>query len=195
MRIFVLAALAVSLLGGCLEVDDTVTLYMAADGKTDFTAFLDDVRSNESDAKERDAENALFAAEIRAGKFAKDAFKKSGVHKLRQKLVRERLPYTAVISGEFDEATAPWKLLGFDGTRTVTFEKSNEGRKLVFRYPDGEGKIDDFPRHLKIVLLEGSFGESRGFVVSKDKRTAVPDKDFLAKQIAAGKAFQTELRW
>ena len=141
------------------------------------------------------AEEKQFSAKIRAGKFAQEAFAKSGVKSLRQTLVRDKLPFVALVTSKFDDAAAPWKLLGFDGERTVAIETAESGRKLVFRYPAGQTKLDDFPHALHEVRADGVFAGTEGFLLSEDKRSASPDKAYLAKQLQTGKAFETSLRW
>lgn len=190
--LFLLAAVC---LAGCLEVDETVTLYVSPDGKTEFVAFLDNVHSNETVGRKRLDEENNFLQEIRAGKFGGRAFRKTGVRNLKETLVRDHWPYAALMTGKFDEPTAPWKILGFDGVRTVSFEKKGKERKLLLRFPAGESKVDDFPKRFKVVLTEGKFTGASGFDLDASGHIAIPDRKGLTERVNSAEPWTAELRW
>lgn len=198
-----LAALLLVLFPACIECDETVTVYLNPEGALDFVAYLDDLRSDDKEDAARKKEEKELLADLKAGRFLRPALQKSGAKQVKTRLLRDTVPYAAVITGRYPDPVAFLRLFEYnekEGGRTAQLTRDGAKRKLVLRFPmpaeaPAPRSRNDFPLRLKLVLLKGRFLAADGFRLESDGRTASPDEAALRERYAAAKPFELSLSW
>lgn len=189
------------LLVGCVQVEESVTLYIYSTGELDFVAYLDNIHSDEKEADKRKKEEAQFLADFKSGKALKKPLEKFGATKIKQEMFRTEAPFAGAISGHFKSIENFWKAFDFNGNdkdRTAKIKKSGNTTSLIFRLPakaDDGGNKHDFPKNLKFVHADGKFTGAEGFAVSLDGRTARLDVSHVESMISKKDPYQVSLSW
>lgn len=188
MTIALTAALATT---GCLQKETTSTMYLRTDGSFDWVVFERDVRSDESDAAKREAEEFRYLdAVARDSHPAAESFRALGGQDVGTRLLRGTRPYSVMVEARFDSLTAVFdsQLAGcgvpYDLSQTVEGDVTTwrlwadigvNGEKLV----DGDGcgaavsGLSD-ALDLTIILQGGTFTKAEGFTLSgSDKATTL----------------------
>ena len=180
MTIALTAALATT---GCLQKETTSTMYLRTDGSFDWVVFERDVRSDESDAAKREAEEFGYLDAIARDSHAvTEGFRALGGQDVRTRLLRDTRPYAVMVEARFDSLTAVFdsQLAGcgvaYDISQTVEGDVTTwrlwadvgvDGQKLV----DGEGCGAAFSgmsdaNDLTIILQGGTFTKAEGFTLA-----------------------------
>ncbi len=193
-------------LPACLEIEETVSVYLGPKEKMDFVAFLDDIHSNEGSPTKKSQEEKDFLRDFRAGKFLKPNLVKSGAKNVVFSLTRREVPFSAVVSGQYDSMEAFWKNFDFNDKpqgKKVQLTRKGDTHTLTFSFPGGAPPLNqiasasrnDFPKHLRIILSLGRFTSAEGFVKSEDGRVCTVDEARYLEQIRKGTPFQMSLSW
>ena len=180
MIIALTAALATT---GCLQKESTSTMYLRTDGSFEWVVFERDVRSDETDAVKRDAEEFGYVDAVARDRHpVADSFRALGGQDVRTLLLRDTRPYAVMVEARFDSLTAVFdgQLAGcgvaYDITQTVEGDVTTwrlwadvgvDGEKLV----DGAGCGAAFSglsdaNDLTIILQGGTFTKAEGFTLS-----------------------------
>lgn len=177
------------MVAGCLQKETTHTLYLSPDGAVAWTVFEKDVRSDESDAARRRAEEGEYLAAASAGSHGIGrglaALAPLSVH---TRVLRARRPFTVVTEGEFsrlDEALE--RMLGelrVPGYAHLTHDGVRTTLVIHVDVPSGDdtgengepgavtGLLEDLD-HYRIVLTDGRFVAATGFTLVDDGAAAV----------------------
>src|SRR5262245_55347033 len=89
-------------IAGCLDKEETHTLYLESDGTVTWTVTESLVRSVDGDITQREAEERDFMADALAGKNeAAERMRKVGAYGVETRVVRSRRPYAVTTEGHF----------------------------------------------------------------------------------------------
>lgn len=190
----VIALTAALATAGCLQKETASTIYLHTDGSFDWVVLERHVRSDESDAAKREAEEfAYLEAVARDSHSVAEGFRALGGRHVRTRLLRDTRPYGVMVDASFDSLTAVFdsQLSGcgvsYDISQTV------EGDVTTWRLwadigEDGE-KLDGGDQcgaalgglsdalDLTIVLQSGTFTKADGFTLSgSDTATMLDDE-------------------
>ena len=191
MTIALTAALATT---GCLQKETTSTMYLRTDGSFEWVVFERDVRSDESDAARRDAEESGYVdAVTRDQHGVAEGFRALGGQDVRTRLLRDTRPYAVMIDARFRSLTAVFdsQLAGCGVAYGIS--QTTEGDVTTWRLwadvgVDGEKLVggDDCGAalnhisdalELTIILQGGTFTRAEGFTLSgSDKATTLEDE-------------------
>ena len=193
-KVIVILGLLLTALG-CMVRETRHTLYLHPDGVLVWSVVEQQVRSDEKDPAERQAEETeyLLAAKLDLHPVAV-AFRSLGSYKLTTTLVRDELPFHVVTEGRFASvATLAREILyrsGVPGDAYV-ITVGNQSTLVVKIWPDqaDESAVDEDDPMLallecwdeyRIVLTEGTFIEAEGFEIGEDGAmawVAEPDEE------------------
>lgn len=159
-------------LQSCLQIEETVSLYVHPDGKVECIAYLDQIRSSETTDAGRKQDHDEFLRDWKSGEFGVKALKASGAKSVRKELLRASPPFAATLRGTYDKLEAFFSLLDFntrEGGKKVSVTTENGNRTLTLHLPEPEPR--DLPKRLHLILVQGEFTVAKGFVLSADRRT------------------------
>lgn len=159
-------------LSACLEMDETVSLYLLPSGKIELIAYLDNIHSGETTEPARKKDHAEFLRDWKSGAFGVKALKAGGVKAVKQDLLRDSPPFAAVLRGTHDKLETFWELFDFntrEGGKRATVKTEKGTTTLSFHRPEPDSR--DFPKRLNLILTQGEFTEAKGFTVSADRKT------------------------
>ena len=179
---------------GCLQKETTSTMYLRTDGSFEWVVFERDVRSDESDAIKREAEELGYVDAVARDRHGvAEGFRALGGRDVRTRLLRDTRPYAAMVEGRFDSLTAVFdsQLVGcgvdYDISQTVEGGVTTwrlwadigvDGEKLA----DGDqcgAAVKDMSDvfDLTVILQGGAFTKAEGFALSgSDKATMLEDE-------------------
>ena len=179
---------------GCLQKETTSTMYLRTDGSFEWVVFERDVRSDESDAAKREAEEFGYVDAIARDRHGvAEGFRALGGQDVRTRLLRDTRPYAVMVEARFDSLTAVFdsQLAGcgvpYDISQTVQGDVTTwrlwadvgvDGEKLAGDDSCGAGLsgMSD-ALELTILLQGGTFTKAEGFTLSgSDKATTLEDE-------------------
>lgn len=191
------AALAAT---GCLEKDATSTIYLHPDGSLDWVVIEQNVRSNESDAGKRHAEELRYLDDAVNERLpVTEAFRAVGGLDVRTRVLRDRRPYATMTDARFESLSrlfdtqlagcgvpygitqtvegdvTTWRLwadIGVDAERIV--DGPGCGAALAGLFEDAD---------LRIILLDATFTQVEGFTRVSPDTAEMADDDVLRKAL------------
>jgi len=190
MTIALAAALATT---GCLQKDTTSTMYLRTDGSFDWVVIERNVRSDESDAAKRDAEEFGYVDAIaRDSHPVTEGFRALGSRDVRTRLLRDTRPYAVMVDARFESLTAvvDSQLAGcgvaYDISQTVEGDVTTwrlwadigpKGEKLAGGDDCGAAlnNMSD-ALDLTIILQGGTFTKAEGFTLSGSDTAKADDE-------------------
>ena len=190
MRVFsrtygVLAVLGLLSAAGCLRKELTHTIYVSPSGVT-WSAIEKDVRSDEADPGNRQAEEQDYILGARAGRHSvARALRALGGTRVQTTIVRRDRPFTVITDAQFgdlaDLASAMITLARVRGEASI----ARDGCEKTFRAwldvesntGDGDDALADLIAEAtshRLVLTEGRFLRAEGFTIEEDGAVAIP---------------------
>jgi hypothetical protein len=179
---------------GCLQKETGSTIYLHTDGSFDWVVLEQRVRSDESEAGKREAEEFAYLDGIAHDSHpVAEAFRALGSRNVRTRLLRDTRPFAAIVDAGFDSLTAvvDSQLAGcgvaYDISQTVDGGVTTwrlwadigiDGDKLADgdHCGDAIGGLTD-ALDLTIVLQSGTFTKAEGFTLSgSDTATLLKDE-------------------
>ena len=195
-RLLVLTALLAAALAastGCLQKETTSTIYLRTDGSLDWVVFERDVRSDETEASKRAAEELGYVDAAVNGRLPlAESFRALGGEGVRTQLLRDTRPYAAMIDARFDGLGRIFdsQLAGcgvpYDISQTVEGEVTTwrlwadigvDGDKLADSDDCGSafsGMSDAMD--VTVILLDGTFTKAEGFTLAGSDRATLDDE-------------------
>jgi hypothetical protein len=180
-----LLAVASLLLTGCLEKETTHTLYLDADGGVTWMVLEREIRSQESDPSERQAEEREYLDLFAQGRHpVAEALRALNPDDVKTVMLRDQRPFSTMTQARFPAvdvlvrellhqlgvtATVDYVAVGTQRHLTVRFEESDDD-------PPGDGEVLALIEELqsyRLVLTDGVFTSAEGFELSNDDRWAV----------------------
>jgi hypothetical protein len=213
-RITFAVAMAASLAAtACLQKDTTSTIYLRQDGSLDWVVLEQNVRSDETDAAQRLAEETAYVDEVARGEHGvAEAFLALGADDVRIRWVRSERPYAAMVDARFDSLAGlfdrPLTKCGIPHEVGITRNGGVTTWRLVIDSgPDGEGLEGDHDEgcddgldglsdalSMTIVLASGTFTAATGFKL-KGADTAVIDEEGVEKASKSSGRIELSLSW
>jgi hypothetical protein len=203
------AALAAT---GCLQKETTSTIYLRTDGSFDWVVLERDVRSDESDAAKRDAEEfGYLDATARGSHPVAESFRALGGTDVRTRLLRDTRPYAVMADARFDSLSravesqlsgcgAPYDIsLTVQGDVTtwrLFADVGVDGEKLG---GDNCGTaLEGLSEALRptIILVNGTFTKAEGFTLTGSDTATLNDEETASRaQKANGGQLVLSLSW
>jgi hypothetical protein len=195
--------LAAGLSGGCLQKDETETIYLGGAGVT-WTAIEANVRSDETPPARRvEEERGFFAAADAGAHPTAQAFWRLGAQSVTTTWLRRDRPYAVMTDARFADlrllAESILREAGLHGTVTLTRNacQTTFGVRLdmdadTATPADSDvGGLATALESYKFVLTDGHFVSADGFNIGDDRTIAVPD----TKKIPVDGVLTLSLAW
>lgn len=209
LGIMVLAATAAT--AGCLQKDTTHTLYLSPDGRLSWIVVEASVRSDESDAARRHAEEQKYIiAATTASHGVGRGLAALDPARLETRILRNERPFFVVTEAQYGsiEAAARRLLAELQVPGDVTMTTAGTVTSFVVRADVGtamesdthspetaiEGLAEDLEQY-SIVLTEGRFVAATGFALRDNNTRAVPVETPWEKISANGGILEMSLAW
>lgn len=211
--LFFTAAIASSLIAGCIVSDELTTITIQPDGSADWIRFQSNIHSTESGEKGAQ-ELKKFVEEFDArsnSDFVR--FTEAGGEVLEARWVRREEPFANVVKVRFPTAAALEKFATIKNDKgevvaPARFTREGNRRKLAIVIPvprdeQPETKASPSPQELReqqasgfsetrIAVAGGRIVASQGFVVASDKRSCLLDAHQIT-ELLRGRPEQVEL--
>jgi len=186
------AALAAS---GCLQKETTSTMYLYPDGSLDWVVLERHVRSDESDAAKRAAEEFGYVDAVANDRHSvAQGLRALGGTGVRTRLLRDTRPFAVMVDARFDSLTTIFEnaLAGCGVAHEI--RQTVEGDVTTWRLwvdfgvdfehlegqedcGDSAGGLFDAD-DLTVLLESGTFTNAEGFVLSGGDTAKIDDKAF-----------------
>ena len=209
-----IAAVAAISAAACLQKDTTSTIYLRPDGSFDWVVLERNVRSDETDAAKRLAEEAAFVdAVARSEHGVVEGMLALGAEDVQVRWLRSRRPYGVMIDARFDSLTGMFdRLLSScgiphdvgtteaDGVTTwrLWMDVGIDGEGVSRDAPDdcdkGLGGMSDALDDLIIILESGTFTAASGFTLEGND-TAAADEAAIEQEVKTSGRVELSLSW
>jgi len=180
------ALLVVALLAAsaCIKEDNTVTLFVDANGQVVWSVLERNVRSDAKDRDERLTEEQQFIVAARVHQHpAMTGLQRLAATNIKDSILQDKPPYTVLTEGQFTSLEAMGRRLlnvyGMTGTSVVSRDAEKWIWTLTLEYVPEDVSDQDaaeltalFGDHLHVALREGEFIDADGFSINEDKRLA-----------------------
>jgi len=197
----------------CLQKDTTSTIYLRQDGSLDWVVIEQNVRSDETDAAKRIAEETAYLDAVASGEQGvAETFLALGADDVRIRWLRSERPYAVMVDARFDSLAGV-----FDRWLTrcrVPHETgmTQDGGVTTWRLwidvgPDGEGIEGDHgdgcddgldglmdALDMRIMLESGTFTSATGFKL-EGTDTAVIDQEGVEHAYKTTGRIELSLSW
>jgi len=194
------AVVAALVAGGCLQKEETHTLYLSPDGRVVWSALEKDVYSDKVERAAAAAEEAEYLASARRGEheLAGD-LARLGSSSVRTRVLRTTRPFAVLTTAEFadvgvlfDRLLSACEIPGYarldrDGPHTTLRIHAVPGA-------DADGFASLF-EGVKLVLTDGSIVSAAGFAIGDGGRSAVWEKTAAEEAGARGGVLDLSLTW
>jgi hypothetical protein len=196
------AAIASSLIVGCIVSDELTTITIQPDGSADWVKFQSNIRSSEPGAKGQQ-ELKKFVEEFDArsnSDFVR--IREAGGEVLESHWVRHEEPYATILKARFPTAAALERFATIKNDKgeviaPASFSRDGNRRKVAIVIPVPRDELTEIetPPSLaelrerqansisetRIVVARGRIVASQGFVVAADKRSCLLDVNRVAE--------------
>jgi hypothetical protein len=213
-RITLILAMAASIAAAaCLQKDTTSTIYLRQDGSLDWVVLEQNVRSNDTDAAKRLAEETAYVDAVARGEHGvAEAFLALGADDVRIRWLRSERPYAVMVDARFDSLTDIFEQLLTRCRIPHETGMTQDGGVTTWRLwidagPDGEGLEGDHgdgcddgfegltdAMDMTIVLESGRFTAATGFTL-QGADTAVIDEEGIEKASKTSGRIELSLSW
>jgi hypothetical protein len=199
------------LLSGCILQNDNRTFYLHEDGKVDMVMLLDDIHSSEAGNKGK-AEEAGWLSDFKRGATPElERLKEAGATGVKSEVVRDRAPFSAVVSAQFDSVRdlgAFLEISSADAKSGIELTKNGVARTFsihIVKEKPASGKTEpesseetDADRRIiwRFVPLDGKVASAKACLVSEDKSSCLMDLPAIWREQKRGTgAIEVSLSW
>jgi len=206
-RFLSLAGLLLLPIVGCIESDETRSFYISPEGQVDVIIYQDNVHATDAEDGPKDLEKWFREIKSREGGDV-SKLKETGAKDIKVTVLREVVPYAAVIRAHYDSVEAFGRLFdlnreGKDGT--LTLEKQGSSRRLIFQAKDTgkqapikKGNADDPANYAplwKFIPVGGRIDKADGFILSKDKKSCILNLPKLDRMKKMPEGYRFAIEW
>jgi hypothetical protein len=177
-----LTILALGLLAGCIEKDDSMTFYLQPDGKVDLLLVSDQIRSSKTGLEGTKEEAEWLSDFTRGADDTEKRLRRADAKRVKAVLLKDERPFAAAISGSFasmDDLARFLELNEKGNPNTLAFYRKGSRRELRFHIEGStqtaQGESKNLYPVFKFVPVQGRIEEAEGFKVAPDSASCTLD--------------------
>lgn len=188
--------------------EEVTSVYINDNGSIEMVRFLDNVRSDK-DGPEGTREQEEWLAQFRNGEINEiKSLKEAGATQIKTVILRDRVPFSAVISASFRSVNQFGKAFGLNSKESknrALFKKRGKRRSLIFKiYPgksnndnkeESEDEIKQIYPIFKFIPQSGTITKSRGFTIDSNDQSATLNFSEINKLDQKGKPYKVFIEW
>lgn len=201
------AALLCVAAAACIQEENSVTIYLDANGEVTWSILEKNIRSDEHDRDARQTEEQSFIVTARVHQHpAMTGLMRLAATDIKDTILRDKAPFSVLTEGHFRNLEEMGRRLFIPYGLTGTSVISRDDEKFVWTLSINDIREDLsnqdtaeltalFGDRLVVALREGEFVEADGFTISDDRRLAELSGSLLEDRAAGDPPKVVKLVW